>query len=204
MGITGKATYFGITEVGRPRRGVAFVASGATGGVGSTAGQIAKILGLRMIGIAGGKEKCDWLVHEDGFDGVIDYRSGDVGAQLSTLCPERNDHFFDSVGRPVLDEALSRLRSKGRIVLCGATSWCSQYGRPPGPSRYTALLLQNGRMEGFMAGDFADRFPEAREPRPDGSVRGSSFRGGMSWSVSRTRRRPSPDCSRAPVSESSC
>jgi NADPH-dependent curcumin reductase CurA len=161
LGITGMAAYFGVLEIGRPRSGETFVVSGAAGGVGSIAGQIAKIHGLRVIGIAGGKEKCDWLVGEGGFDGAIDHRSEEVGPRLSALCPEGIDIFFDNVGGPILDAALERLRNRGRVVLCGATSRYMATVPPPGPANYLSLILQNARMEGLMARDYADRFPEA-------------------------------------------
>ncbi len=163
LGFTGMAAYFGVIDIGKPKKGETFVVSAAAGGVGSVAGQIARILGLRVVGIAGGKKKCDWLVGEAGFDGAIDYLAEDVGLRLSALCPEGIDIFFDNVGGPVLDEALVRLRMHGRIVLCGTTSRYLRTPRPPGPARYGALINIRGRMEGFFASDYADRFPGARE-----------------------------------------
>jgi len=161
-GITGMVAYFGVLEVGRPRRGETFVVSGAAGGVGYVAGQIAKIRGLRVIGIAGGRSKCTWLTRDLGFDAAIDRHSEDVGARLTELCPDGIDIFFDNSGGPVLDLALSRLRQRGRVVLCGATA---MYGAPnssPGPSNYLSLVMVNGRMEGILARDYADRYAEAR------------------------------------------
>ncbi len=161
LGITGMVAYFGVMEVGRPRKGETFVVSAAAGGVGTIASQIAKIQGARVIGIAGGAEKCGWLVGELGLDAAIDHRTGDVGAQLDALCPEGIDIFFDNVGGPVLDEALARLRRNGRVVLCGGTSLYTQDGRPAGPSNYLQLVMVNGRMEGLLAKDYFDRYPEA-------------------------------------------
>jgi len=161
-GFTGMAAYFGVLEVGRPQRGESFVVSGAAGGVGSIAGQIAKIHGLRVIGIAGGKEKCDWLLHEAAFDGAIDHRSEDVGARLTALLPDGIDIYFDNIGGPMLDEALARLRQRGRVILCGATSRYAATAQLPGPSNYMALVMCNGRMEGLLARDYSERFPEAR------------------------------------------
>lgn len=161
LGVTGMVAYFGVLEVGRPRAGETFVVSAAAGGVGSIAAQIAKIHGLRVIGIAGGPEKCDWLLREAGLDGAIDHRTEDVGARLDALCPEGIDVFFDNVGGPVLDQALARLRRNGRVVVCGGTT---RYGRDPepsGPMNYLQLCMVNGRMEGLLARDYADRFPEA-------------------------------------------
>jgi|HubBroStandDraft_1064217.scaffolds.fasta_scaffold126085_2 NADPH-dependent curcumin reductase CurA len=161
LGVTGMAAYFGVVEVGRPVPGETFVVSAAAGGVGSIAGQIAKILGLRVIGIAGGKEKCAWLTGEAGFDGAIDHRSEDVGARLTELCPNGIDIYFDNVGGAILDLALARLRSHGRVVLCGGTSRYGLETPPPGPSNYLALVMVNARMEGLLARDYAARFPEA-------------------------------------------
>jgi len=161
FGVTGMAAYFGVMEIGRPRPGETFVVSAAAGGVGSIASQIAKIQGARVIGIAGGREKCLWLVNELGLDGAIDHRSEDVGARLSALCPDGIDIFFDNSGGAVLDEALARLRSHGRVVLCGATAHYGRTAPPPGPSNYLALVMVNGRMEGLLARDYAPRFPEA-------------------------------------------
>jgi NADPH-dependent curcumin reductase len=161
LGITGMAAYFGVLEVGRPRAGETFVVSAAAGGVGSVAAQIAKIHKLRVIGIAGGKEKCDWLLGEAGLDGVIDHRSEDVGKRLDELCPQGIDIFFDNVGGEILDEALIRLRQNGRVVLCGATARYGKIPQPPGPQNYLALVMINGRMEGLLAKDYLPRFPEA-------------------------------------------
>lgn len=160
LGVTGMVAYFGVLEVGRPRAGETFVVSAAAGGVGSIAAQIAKIHGLRVIGIAGGKEKCDWLVREAGLDGAIDHRSEDVGQRLDELCPQGIDIFFDNVGGALLDEALNRLRQNGRVVLCGGTSRYASV-RPPGPANYLNLVMVNGRMEGILAKDYLPRYPEA-------------------------------------------
>jgi NADPH-dependent curcumin reductase len=161
LGITGMVAYFGVVEIARPRKGETFVVSAAAGGVGSIAAQVAKIQGLRVIGIAGGKEKCDWLLGEARIDGAIDHRSEDVGKRLDALCPDGIDIYFDNVGGPILDLALARLRRNGRVVLCGGTSWYMEKERPPGPSQYPSLIMQNGRMEGLLGRDYSDRFPEA-------------------------------------------
>lgn len=129
--------------------------------MGSIATQIAKIHGARVIGIAGGREKCDWLLGEAGIDAAIDRRTEEVGARLDALCPDGIDIYFDNTGGPILDAALARLRSKGRVVLCGGTSVYAQRPRPPGPSNYLQLCMVNGRMEGLLGRDYADRFPEA-------------------------------------------
>jgi NADPH-dependent curcumin reductase CurA len=162
LGVTGMVAYFGVVEVARPHAGETFVISGAAGGVGSIAGQIARILGLRVIGIAGGKAKCDWLRDEAGFTEAIDYRTEDVHERLATLCPDGLDIYFDNTGSaPILDQALGLLRRNGRIVLCGVTSWYLAKEQPPGPQGLVALIMMNGRMEGLLGKDYAPRFPEA-------------------------------------------
>ncbi|MGB6443580.1 MAG: NADP-dependent oxidoreductase, partial [Thermoplasmata archaeon] len=161
LGVTGMAAYFGVLEVARPQAGETIVVSAAAGGVGSVAAQIAKIQGLRVIGIAGGKEKCDWLLREAGLDAVIDHRSEDVGKRLDELCPQGIDIYFDNVGGGLLDEALSRLRQRGRVVVCGGTSLYAATEQPPGPKNYLNLCMINGRMEGLLAKDYLPRFPEA-------------------------------------------
>jgi NADPH-dependent curcumin reductase len=160
LGVTGMVAYFGVVEVARPRAGETMVVSAAAGGVGSVAVQIGKILGLKVVGIAGGRAKCDWLIGEAKIDGAIDHRSEDVPARLDALCPDGIDIFFDNVGGPILDEALARLRPWGRIVLAGITSWYLAKERPPGPSGYPSLIMKNGRMEGLLGRDYLPRFPE--------------------------------------------
>jgi NADPH-dependent curcumin reductase len=132
LGITGLAAYFGVHEVARPRSGETFVISGAAGGVGSIAVQLAKIQGLRAIGITGNPAKCEWLLHEAGADGAIDYRREDVARRLTELCPDGIDIYFDNEGGPTLDLALERLRNGGRVVLCGGTSRYAAARPPPG------------------------------------------------------------------------
>jgi NADPH-dependent curcumin reductase CurA len=163
LGVTGMVAYFGVVEIARPRTGETFVISSAAGGVGSIATQIAKIHGLRVIGIAGGQDKCDWLLHEAGADAAIDHRTEDVGSRLDTLCPDGIDIFFDNAGGPTLDVALARLRRKGRVVVCGGTSRYAKKPGLPGPMNYLQLCMINGRMEGLLRRDYADRFPEAVE-----------------------------------------
>ena len=161
LGLTGLAAYFGVTEVARPKSGETFVISGAAGGVGSVAVQLAKLRGLRVIGIAGGPAKCDWLLQGAGIDGAIDHRREDVGQRLTELCPDGIDIFFDNDGGPTLDLALERLRQGGRVVLCGGTARYSDTPVPPGPSNLLALVMVNGRMEGLLARDYLPRLPEA-------------------------------------------
>jgi NADPH-dependent curcumin reductase len=163
FGITGTTAYFGITDIGQVKSGETVVVSGAAGSTGSVAGQIAKIKGCRVVGTAGGKEKCEWLTQVAGFDGAIDYKSEDIGSRLSALCPNGIDVFFDNVGGVVLNEVLARINLKARIVLCGAISRYNETVLPPGPSNYFNLTPKRARMEGFIILDYVPRFAEAIE-----------------------------------------
>jgi NADPH-dependent curcumin reductase len=161
FGITGLTAYFGLTEIGQVKPGETVVVSGAAGSTGSIAGQIAKIKGCRVVGTAGGKEKCDWLTQVAGFDGAIDYKNEDIGSRLSALCPSGIDLFFDNVGGAVLNEVLARINLRARIVLCGAISRYNEAVLPPGPSNYSNLVPKRARMEGFIILDYVPRFREA-------------------------------------------
>jgi NADPH-dependent curcumin reductase len=161
LGITGMVAYFGVVEVGRPRSGETFVISAAAGGVGSIAVQIAKVLGARVIGIAGGPEKCEWLVGEAHADAAIDHRREDLATRLDALCPEGIDVYFDNVGGRILELALERLRSHGRVVLCGTTARYRAEPPLPGPQNYWQLIMVNGKMEGLLGRDYFGRFPQA-------------------------------------------
>lgn len=161
LGTTGLTAYFGLLDLGRPQAGDTVVVSGAAGATGSVAGQIAKITGCRVIGIAGGPEKCDWLTSEAGFDAAIDYKSEPVQARLEALCPEGIDIFFDNVGGDILDAVLALIAMKARVVLCGGISRYNEEDPSPGPKNYFNLVLRRGRMEGFIVLDYASRFEDA-------------------------------------------
>lgn len=161
LGMTGLTAYFGLLDIGRPKAGETVVVSGAAGATGSVTAQIARIKGCRAIGIAGGKEKCDWLVQEARIDGAIDYKTEDVAARLRALCPKGIDIYFDNVGGPLLDIALAQLAMRGRIVICGAISQYNATEVGPGPKNYMNLLLKRGRMEGFLVFDYLGRAAEA-------------------------------------------
>ena len=161
LGLTGLVAYFGVHDVARPKPGETFVISGAAGGVGSIASQLAKIYGLRVIGIAGSAAKCDWLVREAGADAAINYHQEDVGQRLTELSPEGIDIFFDTVGGPALEVALGRLRKAGRVVLCGTSSQYLADSPWSGPANLVQLIMVNGRMEGFLGRDFIPRRTEA-------------------------------------------
>ncbi|GFM88951.1 NADP-dependent oxidoreductase [Pseudomonas cichorii] len=161
LGMTGMTAYFALLDVGAPKSGDTVVISGAAGAVGSVAGQIAKLKGCRVIGIAGGQEKCRSLIDELGFDGVIDYKSEDVLAGLKRECPKGVDVYFDNVGGDILDAVLSRLAPRARVVICGAISQYNNTSPIKGPSNYLSLLVNRARMEGFVVLDYASRFAEA-------------------------------------------
>ena len=161
LGMTGLTAYFGLLDVGQVQAGETVVGSGAAGAVGSIAGQIAKIKGARAIGIAGGPEKCEWLVDELGFDAAIDYKNEDVRAALRKHAPERVDVYFDNVGGPILDDVLAYIGRGARIVICGAISQYNATEGMRGPSNYMALLVFRASMTGFVVFDYADRYREA-------------------------------------------
>jgi NADPH-dependent curcumin reductase CurA len=161
LGTTGITAYFGVLDIGKPKAGETFVVSGAAGATGSVAGQIARIQGCRVIGIAGGRDKCDWLLKEAKFDAAIDYKSENVGARLRELCPKGIDVYFDNVGGEQLDDALANLAMRGRVVLCGAIATYNDAELRPGPKHYLNLLLKRGRMEGFIVLDYLPRALEA-------------------------------------------
>jgi NADPH-dependent curcumin reductase CurA len=161
LGMTGQTAYFGMTEVGRPRAGETVLVSSAAGATGSVAGQLAKVAGCRVVGIAGGKEKCDLLTAKLGFDAAIDYKEGDLADSIRAACPDGIDLFFDNVGGDTLDAALLNLRGRARIVLCGAISQAN--GSSGGPKNLLQLAFHHATMEGFIVYEYVDRFPEATE-----------------------------------------
>ncbi len=159
-GPTGATAYFGMTDIGRPKDGETVVVSAAAGATGSVAGQIAKIAGARVVGIAGGPDKCRAVVEEFGFDACIDYKNDDVPAALKQHCPKGVDVYFDNVGGPILNAVLGRLAPKARVVLCGVIS-SYLTGDHPGPANYVNLLAKTASMQGFNALDMWGRFDEA-------------------------------------------
>ena len=161
LGMPGMTAYFGLLDTGRPVAGETVVVSGASGAVGQTVGQIAKIKGCRVVGIAGGAAKCDFAVKELGFDACIDYKAGSVRDGLKAHCPEGVDVYFDNVGGEILDVVLTRINRKARIVICGAISQYNNTAPVKGPSNYLSLLVNRARMEGIVVFDWADRFGEA-------------------------------------------
>ena len=161
LGVTGLTAYFGVLDVGDVEEGDAVLVSGAAGATGSVAAQIAKIRGARVVGIAGGAEKCGWLTKQLGLDAAIDYRAERVAKRIHELFPKGCDIYFDNVGGEILDAALGALAIGARIVLCGAISSYNSTDLPPGPRNYTNLIVRRARMEGFLVTDYAARFGEA-------------------------------------------
>ncbi|MBF6170062.1 NADP-dependent oxidoreductase [Nocardia blacklockiae] len=161
-GAPGLTAYFGMTDVGRAEAGQTVLVSAAAGVTGSIAGQIAKALGCKVIGIAGGSRKCSWIVDEAGFDAAIDYKHDDIDACLARSAPDGIDVFFDGVGGRILEHGLAHLARRARVVLAGAISTGYQGTDPShGPRNYMRLAMERARMEGFIFLDYLDRFPEA-------------------------------------------
>ena len=160
LGMPGMTGYFGLMDVGMPQVGETVVVSGAAGAVGQTVGQMAKIKGCRVVGIAGGAAKCDWVVKELGFDACIDYKAGPGAVRdgLKAHCPKGVDVYFDNVGGEILDTVLARINRKARIIICGAISQYNNTTPVQGPKNYLSLLVNRARMEGIVVFDYADRY----------------------------------------------
>lgn len=170
LGMPGMTAYFGLLDVGQPKPGETVVVSGAAGAVGQTVGQLAKIKGCRVVGIAGGPAKCAWVVEELGFDACIDYKAtAPAGVQrwdavregLRQHCPDGVHVYFDNVGGEILDTVLAKLARKARIVICGAISQYNNTTPMLGPKNYMSLLVNRARMEGMVVFDYTERFPLA-------------------------------------------
>ena len=161
LGMPGMTGYFGLLETGQPRPGETVVVSGAAGAVGQTVGQVAKITGCRVVGIAGGRDKCAFVVNELGFDACVDYKAGSVKDGLKQHCPNGVDVYFDNVGGDILDLVLTRINRRARIVICGAISQYNNTTPVKGPANYLSLLVNRARMEGIVVFDWADRYGEA-------------------------------------------
>ena len=161
LGMPGMTAYFGILEVGEIKEGDVVLVSGAAGAVGSIVGQIAKIKGCRVIGIAGGKSKCDYLTEKLGFDGAIDYKNENIANGVKKHCPKGIDVYFDNVGGEILDSALIFLRKKARVVICGAISQYNAESEVKGPKNYLSLLVNRASMKGMVVLDYAPKYLEA-------------------------------------------
>ena len=161
LGATGLTAYFGLLDIGKPQPGETVVVSAAAGAVGSIVGQIAKLKGCRVIGIAGGPDKCRWLVEELGFDGAIDYKNEDVGAGLDRLCPNGIDVNFENVGGKIMDAVVARMNLFGRMALCGMISTYNHEGLVSGPSDFAKVLMRRLLIKGFIVIDYLPRAGEA-------------------------------------------
>jgi NADPH-dependent curcumin reductase len=161
LGMPGLTAYFGLLDVGQPKAGETVVVSGAAGAVGAVVGQIAKIKGCRVVGIAGGADKCRYLVEQLGFDAAIDYKSDDVQQALQQHCPQGVDVYFDNVGGDILDAVLTRLARGARVVICGAISQYNNTTPVKGPANYLSLLVNRATMKGLMVSDYYGRAGEA-------------------------------------------
>jgi len=157
LGITGLTAYWGLLDLGRPTPGETVLVSGAAGATGSVAGQIARIKGCRVVGIAGGPEKCRWLKERARFDEVIDYKHENVASRIEATCPKRVDVYFDNVGGSILEAALDHINLRARVVLCGGISAYNATERVPGPANLMNLVLMRARMEGFIILDYMNR-----------------------------------------------
>jgi NADPH-dependent curcumin reductase CurA len=164
LGHIGATAYFGLLEIGQPKPGETLVVSGAAGGVGSLVGQIGKIVGCRVVGVAGSDEKCRWLTEDLGFDAALNYKREPVLSRLRRLCPGGIDVHFENVGGQILDAALAFINTRARIVLCGLISQYNDVVPPPGPRFLGNVLIRRARIEGFIVLDYQDRFGEAFGP----------------------------------------
>jgi len=167
LGITGMTAYFGLLEHGQPKVGETVLVSGAAGATGSVVGQIAKLKGCRVVGIAGGAQKCAWLKEVAGFDEVIDYKNEDVSEKIALHCPDKWDVFFDNVGGAILEAALNHLNLYSRVVMCGGIANYNAKEPVPGPNNLMNLVTNRGRMQGFIILDYLPRAMEAIEALMD-------------------------------------
>lgn len=163
LGTTGLTAYFGFFDHGKPRAGDTVVVSAAAGAVGSIVGQLAKINGCQVVGIAGGAEKCSYITDELGFDAAIDYKSGNLREEFTKACPRGIDIYFDNVGGAILNAALANLALGARVVVCGAISQYNAEAVTPGPSNYLSLLVRRSTMSGFIVFDYQQQYRTAQK-----------------------------------------
>jgi NADPH-dependent curcumin reductase CurA len=161
FGGTSLTAYFGLLDVGQPQPGDTVLVSGAAGATGSVVAQIARLMGCRVIGIAGGQEKCQWLRNECKLDAVIDYKQEALPQRIAQLCPNGVNVFFDNVGGNTLEAGIGQMADFGRIVLCGAISGYNEAAPAPGPNNLMLLITRRIRMQGFIMIDYIDRVAEA-------------------------------------------
>ncbi|WP_095012648.1 NADP-dependent oxidoreductase [Tsuneonella mangrovi] len=170
LGTTGLTAYCGLFKVGRPMAGDTVLVSGAAGATGSVVGQLAKIAGCRAVGIAGGPEKCEWLVKEAGYDAAIDYKADNVRRQIKEHCPRGADVVYDNVGGAILDDMLANIATGARVVICGGISRYETGNLPAGPKNYFNLIFRRASMAGFIVIDWTSEFPAIRK-RLEGFVK---------------------------------
>jgi NADPH-dependent curcumin reductase CurA len=161
LGMPGITAYFGLLDIGNPKEGETLVVSAASGAVGSIVGQIGKLKGLRVVGIAGGPEKCKYIVDELGFDAAVDYKAGNLRAALKENCPNGIDIYFENVGGEITDTAMNLMNIGGRVPVCGMISVYNATEMPPGLQSIRSVLVNRLRVQGFIVFDFAKRYPEA-------------------------------------------
>ena len=172
FGMVGMTAYFGLLDIGKPKAGETLVVSGAAGAVGSIVGQIGKIIGCRVVGIAGTDAKCAWLTDELGFDAAVNYKTENVVRQLHKHCPDGIDVIFENVGGEILDAELAWINNYARVVICGLISGYNAAERAPGPSAFPMVLIRRARVEGFIVIDYMDRAAEAIEKLSEWYVEG--------------------------------
>ncbi len=161
LGMPGITAYFGLLDIGQPKEGETCVVSAASGAVGSIVGQIAKEKGCRVVGIAGGPEKCAYVTEELGFDACVDYKTDGLYKALRAACPDRIDIYYENVGGETLDTALAQMNTFGRIPVCGFISAYNATEMPLGPKNFISILSNRLTVRGFIVFDFIERYPEA-------------------------------------------
>lgn len=161
LSVVGTTAYIGMRDIGEPKIGETLVVSGAAGAVGCLAGQLGKVMGCKVVGIAGGKDKCDWLTGELGFDAAVDYKNEDVDARVRALCPEGVDIFFDNVGGDILNTIMGQMNEFGRIVQCGFMSLYNNDCKDSGPSNYAKVMMKRLTIKGFIVLDHPEKYAEA-------------------------------------------
>src|SRR5262249_55957694 len=161
FGFIGMTAYFGLLDIGKPQLGETLVVSAAAGAVGSLVGQIGKIKGCRVVGIAGADDKCEWIVSDLGFDAAINYKTENVAAKLHEHCPNGIDIDFENVGGEIMDAVLAQINLHARIVLCGLISGYNATEPVPGPYNFANILVKRARVEGFIVMDYMNRAEEA-------------------------------------------
>jgi NADPH-dependent curcumin reductase CurA len=161
FGMVGLTAYFGLLDIGKPKAGETLVVSGAAGAVGSIVGQIGKIVGCRVVGIAGSDAKCAWLTEDLGFDAAVNYKTENVVRKLHKHCPDGIDVIFENVGGEILDAELTWINNYARVAVCGLISGYNAAEKVPGPSAFPMVLIRRARVEGFIVIDYLDRTGEA-------------------------------------------